>query len=167
MVQKLQPREPIPEAIYAALAGHDSRGCSLLLKDLSRAGRDKRAVELFDWLRGQGDRSPLRALCDVFTYTAMVSLCIFQQDVDRAMELVEEMRQRGIERNVHTYTALMNVCIKCGKLGLALDVYNSMKAVNCMPNAVTYNTLVDVYGKLGQWERAVHVIDVMKHEVGG
>lgn len=35
-----------------------------------------------------------------------------------------------------------------------------------MPNVVTYNTLVDVYGKLGQWERAIHVLDMMKHEVG-
>lgn len=43
---------------------------------------------------------------------AMISMCIYQLDVDRAMELVEDMRQRNIERNVHTYTALMNVCIK-------------------------------------------------------
>lgn len=164
LIQKLPAREPIPDAIHQALAGHDSRAVALLLKDLSRVGRDKRAVELFDWLRGQDDRSPLRALCDVFTYTAMVSMCIYQQDVDRAMELVEDMRLRGIERNVHTYTALMNVCIKCGRLPLALDIYNSMKAVSCHANVVTYNTLVDVYGKLGQWERAVHVIDIMKQE---
>ncbi len=95
----------------------------------------------------------------------MPRLRLLLQDVDRAMELVEDMRLRGIERNVHTYTALMNVCIKCGRLTLALDIFNSMKAVNCHANVVTYNTLVDVYGKLGQWERAVHVIDIMEHEV--
>ena len=58
------------------------------------------------------------------------------------------------------------MCIKCGKLPLALEIYNNMRAANCMPNVVTYNTLVDVYGKLGRWERAIHVLDLMKQEVG-
>ena len=43
-------------------------------------------------------------LCDVFTYTAMVSLCVDQQELSRAFELVGEMKQRDVERNVHTYT---------------------------------------------------------------
>ena len=56
------------------------------------------------------------------------------QDVDRALELIEDMRTRHIPRNVHTFTALMNVCIKCGRLPLALDVYASMRGAGCSPN---------------------------------
>ena len=41
---------------------------------------------------------------------------------------LQEMRARGIERNVHTYTALMNVCIKCGQYRQALDVFRDMQA---------------------------------------
>lgn len=163
-VQKLNKRDPLPEKVFRALYHLDSRAVALLLKDLSRVGLDKRAVELFDWLRWLGDRHMLRSLCDVYTYTAMISLCIYQQNIQRALELVDDMRIRNIERNVHTYTAFMNVCIKCGKLALALETYQSMKSVSCVPNAVTYNTLIDVYGKLGQWEKAVQVIDVMKNE---
>ncbi len=100
---------------------------ALLLKDLSKAGADHRAVELFDWLRNLPDQHLLRALADVYTYTAMISLCIYQPNVDRALDLLEEMRVRGIERNVHTYTALMNVCIKCGKLSTALDIFRAMR----------------------------------------
>ena len=43
--------------------------------------------------------------------------------------LSQEMRERGIERNVHTFSALMNVCIKCGQYKLALDVYRDMRAL--------------------------------------
>ena len=82
----------------------------------------------------------------------MISMCIHEHNVDRAMDLANEMRNRNIERNVHTYTALMNVCIKCQKCPLALETYNRMRKDGCMPNVVTYNTLIDVYGKLGQWE---------------
>lgn len=31
----------------------------------------------------------------------------------RALELVAEMRSRGIDANIHTYSALMSVCVKC------------------------------------------------------
>lgn len=163
-VQRLPKAEPLPDRLFKALYSLDSRAVALLLKDLSKAGLDYRAVELFDWLRALGEKHALRQLCDVFTYTAMIYLCIYEQAVDRAMELMNDMVQRNIERNVHTYTALMNVCIKCGKLALALEIYGQMRVAGCTPNVVTYNTLIDVYGKLGQWEKALQVMECMKAE---
>jgi pentatricopeptide repeat domain-containing protein 1 len=59
---------------------------------------------VFDFLRSLPGDHGLAALCDVFTYTAMISLCVEQQELPRALELVSEMRQRNVERNVHTYT---------------------------------------------------------------
>lgn len=52
------------------------------------------------------------ALCDVYTYTTLISQCGSHQQLRKALELVAEMRSRGIACNVHTYSALMNVCIK-------------------------------------------------------
>lgn len=39
--------------------------------------------------------------------------CGGHQQLRRALELVAEMRSRGIEANIHTYSALMSVCVKC------------------------------------------------------
>ncbi|GAX79992.1 hypothetical protein CEUSTIGMA_g7432.t1 [Chlamydomonas eustigma] len=164
LIQKLSKHEKIPESVFRALHHHDSRAVALLFKDLSREGADHRAAELFDHLRSLPEKHSLRPLCDVYTYTAMVSMTIYQQNVERALELVEDMRQRNIERNVHTYTALMNVCIKSGKLTLALDTYSAMRQQQCIPNVVTFNTLIDVYGKLGQWDKALAVVASMKKE---
>lgn len=61
-------------------------------------------LQVFDYLRSLPPDHTLAQLCDVFTYTAMVSLCVDQQELSRAFELVGEMKQRGVERNVHTYT---------------------------------------------------------------
>jgi pentatricopeptide repeat domain-containing protein 1 len=165
-IKRLGRAEPLPERVFRALHHLDSRAVALLLKDLSKAALDGRSIELFDALRSLPERHLLRPLCDVYTYTATISLCIYQQNVERAMELLGEMRARGVERNVHTYTALMNVCIKCGKLTTALDIFHNMKTEGCTPNVVTYNTLIDVYGKLGQWDRAVNVLKLMRSEVG-
>jgi len=165
LLKRTSRSDAVPSRVFSSLHHLDSRTVALLLKDISKAGLDSRSIELFDWLRALPERHLLRPLCDVFTYTAMISLCIYQQNVDRAMELLDEMRQRGVERNVHTYTALMNVCIKCGKLTSALDIFATMKSEGCTPNVVTYNTLIDVYGKLGQWDRAVGVLNQMRNEV--
>lgn len=60
--------------------------------------------------------SCFQGICDVYVYTAMISNCVAQQDMQRALSLSEQMRSKSLERNVHTYSALMNVCIKSGQL---------------------------------------------------
>ncbi|CAK0783776.1 hypothetical protein CVIRNUC_006976 [Coccomyxa viridis] len=162
--QSLSHNAPIPDGIYQALFHFDSRATSLLLKDLSKAGLGYRAMEIFDWLRALDVSHPLRHLCDVYTYTAMISLCIYNQDLQRATQLFSEMARCGVERNVHTYTALMNVCIKCQNCPRALETYNTMRQSGCFPNVVTYNTLIDVFGKMGAWEKAVQVLTIMRSE---
>jgi len=163
LVRSCHESRPLCEEVIRGMRHFDSRTCSGLLKDLSKMGLCNRAMEIFDRLR-QTDAHELRSLCDVYTYTAMISMCIYQQDVDRALRLVDEMRNKGIERNVHTYTALMNVCIKCGKCQLALESYKKMLEDGITPNVVTYNTLIDIYGKMGQWEQAVKVLVNMRSE---
>jgi pentatricopeptide repeat protein len=71
-----------------------------------------------------------------YTYTTMISQCGSHQQLRRALELVAEMRSRGIDCNVHTYSALMNVCIKANELDLAQDVYKQMLEEGCSPNLV-------------------------------
>ena len=72
----------------------------------------KRSIEIFDWIRGLDETHDLYWLADVFTYTTMIAQCGSHQYLRRALELVAEMRSRGVQCNVHTYSALMNVCIK-------------------------------------------------------
>jgi len=164
LVRSCPETSALTNEVFRSIRHFDSRTCSVLLKDLSKLGLGNRAVEIFDTIR-HSDSQDFQNLCDVYTYTAMISMCIYQQDVDRAFSMVEEMRLRGIERNVHTYTALMNVCIKCGKCQLALESYQTMRDDGIEPNVVTYNTLIDIYGKMGQWEQAVKVLVDMKTEV--
>jgi pentatricopeptide repeat domain-containing protein 1 len=63
-----------------------------------------RTRQVFEFLRGLPTDHQLSSLCDVFTYTAMISLCVDQQELPRALELMAEMQARRVECNVHTYT---------------------------------------------------------------
>lgn len=82
------------QMVEEGLQNLDSRGLAALLKDLAKGRYSKRAREVFDYLRSLPADNPLAGLCDVFTYTAMVSLCVDQQELTRALELVQEMKQR-------------------------------------------------------------------------
>jgi pentatricopeptide repeat domain-containing protein 1 len=92
-------------------------------------------------------------------------VCSASQQLQRALDLMAEMRARGITCNVHTYSALMNVCIKCNEVGLVQQVYKQMIQEGCTPNLVTYNTLIDLYVKTGQWQEAIKLLDKLEEEV--
>ena len=162
VVRHLPAEASAVQAVAQGLCSLDSGALAALLKELNKAGHARRAQEIFDWLRALEPSHNLSALCTTMTYTTMISQCGTQQALRRALELMAEMRGRGVQYNVHTYSALMNVCIKASELDLALDVYRQMTAEACSPNLVTYNTLIDVYGKTGAWEEAVGVLDLLE-----
>ena len=60
LMQDLRPNQAIPDAVFHALFHFDSRATALLLKDLSKAGLDGRASELFEWLRALDAGHPLQ-----------------------------------------------------------------------------------------------------------
>ncbi|PSC77032.1 Pentatricopeptide repeat-containing [Micractinium conductrix] len=160
-VQRLKPGQPVMDAVRDGLSRLDSRATAALLKELSKGGLPHRAAELFDWLRSLPGDDPLARLADLYTYTTIISQCGSHQQLRRALELVGEMRSRGIEANIHTYSALMSVCVKCNECELALDVFRQLRAEGLAPNLVTYNILIDIHGKAGQWAKAVEVLSAL------
>jgi pentatricopeptide repeat protein len=56
--------------------------------------------------------------------------------------LLQDMLQRGCERNVITYSSLIAACEKGGRWELALELFAKMHEEGCKPNTVTYNSLI-------------------------
>jgi pentatricopeptide repeat domain-containing protein 1 len=151
-------------AIAPSLQHLDSSALAALMKELGRANLFGRAADIFDFLRHSG-APQYTHLLDIYTYTTAISICSSSQQLHRALELVAEMRSRGISCNVHTYSALMNVCIKSNEVQLVQEVYQQMLAEGCTPNLVTYNTLIDLYVKTGQWREAIKLLDTLEEKV--
>jgi hypothetical protein len=61
----------------------------VLTKELGKSGLPHRAVQLCDRLRALPPNSDLGQLLDEFSFTAMISNCVGQQDLSRAMALAE------------------------------------------------------------------------------
>lgn len=162
----MPPTADILSLLAPSLQHLDSSALAALMKELGRNGMTPRAVEVFDYLRASGLQQHSHLL-DIYTYTTAISICSSSQQLQRALELMAEMRARGITCNVHTYSALMNVCIKCNEVALVQEVYQQMLAEGCTPNLVTYNTLIDLYVKTGQWREAIKLLDALEEKVRG
>lgn len=162
-IRRLPRGARLLDVLEPGLKTLDSRAVAALLKELSKDDpQGGRAHELFDWVTSLPHDHPLSCLCDVYTYTAMISICANSKQVSKALELWDSMQARAVPKNVHTFSALMNVCIKCGEYQLALKVFQEMCKDGCVPNRVTYHTLIDVYGKTGQWREALAALEQMK-----
>jgi len=108
----LPPDASTVAAVSSALIYLDSRALAAFMKELAKSQQLVRAMELFDWLKALPVDHELYGLCDLYTFTTAISLMGMSQQLRKALELVGEMRARGLQCNVHTYSALMNVCIK-------------------------------------------------------
>ncbi|KAF6259499.1 hypothetical protein COO60DRAFT_1700790 [Scenedesmus sp. NREL 46B-D3] len=180
MIAGLPAHQDCAAVVGSALQHLDSSALAALMKELGRAGLFKRSVELFDFLRRQNSPEYTHLL-DIYTYTTAIAVCSASQQLQRALDLMAEMRARGITCNVHTYSALMNVCIKCNEVGLVQQVYKQMIQEGCTPNlwqeaiklldkleeegiqpeVRTYNTIITACNKSGKPEQGLKVYERM------
>lgn len=54
-----------------------------------------------------------------------------------ALQLLDEMRHKGLELNVIVYTAAMHACARASDWSKALDLLKSMRSQGIAPNQVS------------------------------
>lgn len=80
--------------------------------------------------------------------SAMMSLSCVRQ-VEAALQVFDDMRERGCERNVITYSSLICACERAGQWQLALRLFEDMQRDGCRPNVVTCNALLSACAQGG------------------
>lgn len=68
------------------------------------------------------------------TYTALISAYGKRGQVEKALDIFNDMIRRGCERNVITYSSLISACEKAGRWEMALELFSKMHKENCKPN---------------------------------
>ena len=114
VLMSLKSKEDIESSpeLLDALRQMDSRALAAMLKDVAKDGGMDQSRDLFDYIRSLPSDNPISNLADIYTYTTVISQCGAHQMLRKALELVSEMRCKGIQCNIHTYSALMGVCVK-------------------------------------------------------
>jgi pentatricopeptide repeat protein len=86
-----------------------------------------------------------------------MNVAIKSGQLQKALEVYQEMLRKGCTPNVVTYNTLIDVYGKTGQWGEALRVIDTMNASNTRPVTRTYNTLMIACNTSGQWQEALNV----------
>jgi len=122
------------------------------------AGRDhdvNRAFGIIKQLRA-GGIAP-----DAAAYNCILDVCIQAGDMNRAQELMQEMKKLGL-LDVITYNTLLKGFCSKGDLKGGKAVFVEMEKMGFRPNDVSYNCLLNTAVSSGYVNEAWHVIDKME-----
>ncbi|KAL3636168.1 hypothetical protein CASFOL_020715 [Castilleja foliolosa] len=82
-------------------------------------------------------------------------------NLDSAFELIEEMKENGVEPNLVTYTVVMKGLCKQHKLKESVSILKDMVAKGLYPDQTSYNALIQCSCKARDFNQAMQLYDEM------
>nr|XP_043635051.1 pentatricopeptide repeat-containing protein At3g09650, chloroplastic [Erigeron canadensis] len=118
----------------------NTRMYTTLMKGYMKAGRIKDTVRMLEAMRNQEDTS---SRPDHVSYTTVVSALVNVGSMEKARQVLNEMRNSGVQANRITYNILLKGYCQQLQLDNAKEIIKEMISVGIEPDAVSYNTLID------------------------
>jgi pentatricopeptide repeat protein len=134
----------------------------------------KRLTAHIGELSGQGRwRDVLSALAkakqkgqalDCYNYNAALTAFTRNNQPQRALELLPQIRAQGVKFNVPIYNAIINACSKSGQWQQAVELLQEMALQNAEPDVKSYTAAIDACSKGGQWQLAIELLREMAQQ---
>lgn len=100
----------------------------------------------------------------IITYSIMIRGYGLIYNIEKAFDLYEEIKSRGLKPNDIIYGCLMNCAVRCSNLDLMIEIFEKMKSLSMKPNSVIYTTLIKGFNKMKQYEKAFEIFDQLSNE---
>ncbi|CAH1443028.1 unnamed protein product [Lactuca virosa] len=148
------------KAVRVFLSMHE-HGCqqdlnsfNTFLDVLCKSKRAEMAYNLFKVLKR-------RFKADTISYNIIANgFCLIKR-TPRALEVLREMVESGLEPTLKTYNIILNGYFKAGQIKEAWQFFLEMKRRKCVMDVVTYTTMVHGFGVSGEIQKARQVFDEM------
>jgi pentatricopeptide repeat domain-containing protein 1 len=97
-------------------------------------------------------------------YTKLMSSCAKGGQWERSLNLMREMRSKGIEPDVVCFSAAINACAKARQIKEALVLFREMRVHGLRPDLISYNALIGACSKCGFYKGAIAAIEEMRKD---
>ncbi|CAA0831497.1 Pentatricopeptide repeat (PPR) superfamily protein [Striga hermonthica] len=148
------------KAVKVFLSMHE-HGCqqdlnsfNTFLDVLCKSKRAEMAYRLFKIFRG-------RFRADVISYNIIANGFCLKKQTPRALEVVKEMVERGLEPTLTTYNTLLKGYFGAGQIEEGWAFFLQMKRRKVEIDVVSYTTVIHGLGVSGEVERSKKVFDEM------
>ncbi|KAJ9128907.1 hypothetical protein P3X46_034348 [Hevea brasiliensis] len=96
---------------------------------------------------------------DSILYNVMIAGYAHHGHENEAIQLFQEMMEKGLRPNAVTFVALLSACRHCGLVDLGESFFNSMTdKYNILPEIDHYAGMIDLYGRANQLEKALSLL---------
>ncbi|XP_020886737.1 pentatricopeptide repeat-containing protein At3g22690 [Arabidopsis lyrata subsp. lyrata] len=133
----------------------DVRLGTTLVDMFSRCGDPESAMSIFNSLTNR----------DVSAWTAAIGAMAMAGNVERAIELFNEMIEQGLKPDGVVFIGALTACCHGGLVQQGKEIFNSMEKLHGVsPEDVHYGCMVDLLGRAGLLEEALQLIKDMPTE---
>lgn len=99
---------------------------------------------------------------NIYIYTNAMRACAKAGQTQRALGLLQKVKDEGLPVDSYCYTAVIDACSKGKQWKKALDLFDEMEEKGIIPTQVTYSVTISALGNGLQWERALLLLSVMR-----
>jgi pentatricopeptide repeat protein len=134
---------------------------SILLKGMKKMkGTDnvKKAVEIYEFAKKESDEIKI----DEVLYNSILDICITNNELDKAREIFEEMKNGNIIPSVVTYSIMIKGYGNNKNFEKCYELYNELISKKISPNEVIFGSLMNCAVKCSNLELMIEIYQKMK-----
>lgn len=111
-------------------------------------------------------KKPKREGYTLQEYNKAIAFATMEDRVNKAIELLKEMEEKGIEPDKATYTMIINAFCKNSDMTRARKWFRRMQANGVAPDVYTYTSLIDGYMRIADIEQCEYLFrQMMKADI--
>eukprot|EP00533_Pseudo-nitzschia_delicatissima_P000321 CAMPEP_0116104202 /NCGR_PEP_ID=MMETSP0327-20121206/14318_1 /TAXON_ID=44447 /ORGANISM="Pseudo-nitzschia delicatissima, Strain B596" /LENGTH=1065 /DNA_ID=CAMNT_0003596415 /DNA_START=80 /DNA_END=3277 /DNA_ORIENTATION=- len=134
------------------------KAVTAIISNLARRRNLRIANAVWDWIDYIGIEK------NTFHYNSMISACEKVRDYNKALRLLDEMKEKKVAKNEVTFSSAISACEKCGQWRTALDLLDQMKKEGAGQTAIAYNAAISACEKGLVPHKALEIFEQMKRE---
>jgi len=133
----------------------DTVMCTLFIKGLVRAQKVPKAFELYEEMKLRNIEG---AKPDIVTYSVLIKAAVDMHDLEKALQLVEDLVSAGQVPDDIILTHLLEGCRYVGNHALGKKLFDDMLAAGVKPSDFTLITMVKLHGRCGAHDEAFQLV---------
>jgi pentatricopeptide repeat protein len=94
---------------------------------------------------------------NTFMYSTLIKGLTQNHKTDEAMQLYQEMKEKGVELNTYVFTTLIDAQARKGATEQVVELVQTMEKLGCKPDAITNSTIIKGYVIKGDIKEAFEV----------
>lgn len=103
---------------------------------------------------------------DLITYSTLLKGYCHTGEMDKALQVSETIKERGLRRDELVYNTLMDGCVKANDISTGVGLFEEMLQASMKPSAITHSILVRLYKRAGYEQHAVEAVAQLYHHHG-